>query len=110
MTTPMARPSTGASSPKKATATTERRAPWTRMTTTSRSTRPRRSDPRLAGVTRIRSTTPARHSAINPKPAKAAPKMPSWTSSPGTNTCQAEPGGKPGADATGSSSGPNRIR
>ena len=43
------------------------------------------SDPvRLAGVTRWLSMTPARYSAISPKPTNSDPKMPSWTRIPGT--------------------------
>ena len=38
---------------------------------------------RLAGVTRMLSMTPARHSAIRPKPTNIPPKMPSCTSMPG---------------------------
>ena len=64
---------------------------------------------RLAGVTICRSITPARHSAMMPKPTNSPPKMPSWTSSPGTNTCQASPW-KPEVCATVCSSGPNRVR
>ena len=45
-----------------------------------------------------------------PNPTNMLPKMPSWISIPGTNTCHASPGGKPFVDAIGSSSGPNSAR
>ncbi len=50
---------------------------------TSRSTRPSSRATRLTGVTRIRSITPERTSAITMKPTKAAPNRASCTSSPG---------------------------
>ena len=55
---------------------------WASRITTSRSDRPRSIATRLIGVTRIRSTTPARNSAISPKPAKRL-NMASWMSRPG---------------------------
>ena len=84
--------------------------PCTISTTTSRRTRPSSSETREAGETRIRSTTPLRISDSSPKPTNAAPKIPSCTSRPGTNTCQASPGGNPGDCTTFSSSGPNSAR
>jgi hypothetical protein len=54
--------------------------------TTSRRERPNSSATRLTGVTRDRSITPARSSAISPKPWKRPPKMASSTSRPGTKT------------------------
>ena len=57
--------------------------------TTSRSERPRSIDARLIGVTRIRSTTPLRSSAMSPKPPNAVPKIAIWMSSPGTNQLNA---------------------
>ena len=49
----------------------------------------RASTTRLIGVTRIRSTTPLRISAISPKPPNAVPKMAIWMISPGTNQLNA---------------------
>ena len=40
-------------------------------------------------------------------PTNMLPKIASWISNPGTNTCQASPGGKPLDFDRGSSSGPN---
>ena len=57
---------------------------WTSSVTTSLSTRPASSAVRLTGVTRNRSMTPARQSAMIVKPTKAAPNRPSWISRPGT--------------------------
>src|SRR5438309_207886 len=51
-----------------------------------RRARPSSSATRLTGVTRSRSITPMRSSAIRLKPTPAAPNMPSCTSRPGTNT------------------------
>src|SRR3954449_2580655 len=65
------------------------RIAWTSSVTTSRSDRPSSSDSRLTGVTRIRSITPARSSAIRPKPTNSVPNMASWTSSPGTKNLYA---------------------
>ena len=82
---------------------------WTIRITTSRSDRPRSMDARLIGVTRIRSTTPLRNSAMSPKPPNAVPKIAIWMISPGTNQLNAfvpVP-----ADCTAPSrSGPNRTR
>ena len=79
---------------------------WSR----SRISRPTSRAVREAGVTRSASTTPSRHSAINPKPAKNAPNMPSWTSSPGTRNMNSL-SAAPGKLATrGSSNGPKRSR
>ncbi len=63
---------------------------------------------RLAGVTRSASTTPSRHSAMSPKPAKKAPNTPSWTSIPGTKKVQLL--AYPNCAASGSRSGPKRNR
>jgi hypothetical protein len=52
--------------------------------TTSRRDRPSSSASLLTGVTRDRSMTPARSSAIRPKPWNRPPKMASSTSRPGT--------------------------
>src|SRR5947207_12489092 len=60
----------------------------------SRSARPNKSATRLTGVTRSRSMTPMRSSEIKLNPTPAAPNMPSCTSSPGTKTLYAPPGGK----------------
>ena len=70
--------------------------------------RPSSSAVRLAGVTRSASITPARHSATRPNPANSAPKMPSCTSRPGTKIVYAL--SAPNVLASGSSSGPNRLR
>src|SRR5579884_1074428 len=86
------------------------RTAWTSSTTTSRRARPSRSARRLTGVTRRRSTTPYRSSAISPNPTKPVPNRLSWMSRPGTNTLSGFPPGKPGAPASGSSSGPNSTR
>ena len=76
----------------------------------SRISRPTSSAVRDAGVTRSASTTPSRHSAISPKPAKNAPNMPSWTSSPGTRNVYAL-SAAPGKLATsGLSNGPKSSR
>ena len=76
----------------------------------SRSARPNRSATRLTGVTLRRSMTPMRSSEIKLNPTPAAPNMPSWTSSPGTKTLYAPPGGNPRIAAIGFSSGANRTR
>ena len=52
-------------------------------------TGPGASDARLIGVTRIRSTTPLRSSAMSPKPPNAVPKIAIWMISPGTNQLNA---------------------
>ena len=57
--------------------------------TTSRSERPKSMAMRLIGVTRIRSTTPARSSAIRPNPTKAPPNTAVWMSRPGMNQLKA---------------------
>ena len=57
---------------------------WAISETTSRSERPSSRASRLTGVTRDRSMTPARSSAIRPKPWNRPPKMASRTSRPGT--------------------------
>ena len=67
-------------------AASSRRIDCTTRTTTSRSTRPAISAIREAGVTRSASMTPARSSAIRPKPTNIAPNMPSCTIRPGMNT------------------------
>ncbi len=59
---------------------------WMSSVRMSRAARPRSRASRLQGVTRNLSITPARSSAINPKPTPLAPKRPSWISSPGTKT------------------------
>ena len=79
-------------------------------TSTSRSTRPSSRPSRLAGVTRIRSTTPNRISAMMPNPTNSVPNMPSWMSRPGTKTCQELPGGKPGARVSGFEQRPEQRR
>ena len=56
---------------------------WTTMIRMSRSVRPSSSAKRLTGVTRRRSMTPPRSSAISPKPTPEAPNRPSWISRPG---------------------------
>jgi hypothetical protein len=78
-------PGSGARNPSGIDTTTSS-VPCTSRTTTSRSTRPSSSAVRLAGVTRWLSTTPARYSAISPKPTNSAPKIPSCTRIPGTKT------------------------
>src|SRR3954447_3338390 len=65
------------------------RIAWTSSVTTSRSDRPSSSDSRLTGVTRIRSMTPARSSAIRPNPTNSVPNMASCTSRPGTKNLYA---------------------
>ena len=62
---------------------------WNIRTTTSRSDRPSSIDARLIGVTRMRSTTPLRSSAMSPKPPNAVPKMAIWMIRPGTNQLNA---------------------
>src|SRR5262245_24874821 len=57
---------------------------WTSSESTSRSDRPSSRASRLIGVTRERSMTPARSSAMRPNPWNRPPKMASSTSSPGT--------------------------
>ena len=57
--------------------------------TTSRSDRPSSIAERLIGVTRMRSTTPERISAMSPKPPNAVPKIAIWMSRPGTNQLNA---------------------
>jgi hypothetical protein len=51
--------------------------------------------------------TPSRHSPISENPAKNAPKMPSWTSMPGTNQVYLLP---PSWEITGSRRGPKSSR
>ena len=65
------------------------RIAWQTMITTSRSDRPKSIAIRLIGVTRIRSTTPERSSAIRPKPTNAPPKTAIWMSRPGMNQLNA---------------------
>ena len=50
---------------------------WTTMIRMSRRVRPSSSAKRLTGVTRRRSMTPLRSSAIRPKPTPEAPNRPS---------------------------------
>jgi len=83
---------------------------WMAIATMSRRARPSSMATRLTGVTRKRSMTPARSSAIRLKPTPDAPNRPSWTSSPGTNTLYAPPGGNPRIVAIDLSSGANRTR
>ena len=52
----------------------------------SLSERPSSSAARLTGVTRIRSITPERYSAISANPANRLPNRPSYTSRAGTRT------------------------
>ena len=72
-------------------------------------TRPISSAVRGAGRDPLGSMTPARYSAISPKPTNSAPKMPSWTSRSRARTagtrCRL-----PSCAASGLSSGPNRTR
>ncbi len=102
-------PPIGARSPK-AKAATRRIVDCTARTTTSRKARPASRDIREAGVTRIRSTTPARSSAIRLKPTNSAPKIPSCTSSPGVKTCHEFPAGKPWSPTIRLSRGPKSAR
>ena len=85
------------------------RIAWNIRMTTSRSDRPRSIAPRLIGVTRIRSITPLRSSAMSPKPTNAVPKIAIWMSSPGTNQLNAFVP-VPAACVAPSRSGPNRNR
>ena len=82
---------------------------WNIRTTTSRSDRPSSIETRLIGVTRIRSTTPLRSSAMRPKPPNAVPKMAIWMIRPGTNQLNAFVPA-PACLTAPSSSGPNRTR
>jgi hypothetical protein len=91
-------------------ARTTRIRPWNPNTQMSRMVRPRTIAVRLIGVTRIRSTTPWRISSMNPKPTKVEPNRAVITSSPGTNTLNAPPGGNPGTPDRLLSSGPNSRR
>ena len=70
-------------------ATTIIRIAWQTRITTSRSDRPKSIAIRLIGVTRIRSTTPERSSAISPNPTNAPPKTAIWMSRPGMNQLKA---------------------
>ena len=70
--------------------------------------RPTSNAVRLAGVTRSASMTPSRHSPMRLKPTKKAPKMPSWTSMPGTKNVQALVA--PNWLISGLSRGPNSSR
>jgi hypothetical protein len=83
---------------------------WTSRATASRMTLPKRRAKRLTGVTRMRSITPARHSAMMAKPTKREPNRPSWTRSPGTKMRQAWSEDAPGALTKCLTSGPNRVR
>ncbi len=75
----------------------------------SRSDRPSSIAVRLIGVTRIRSMTPLRSSAMRPNPTKAVPKTATWMSRPGTNQLKAFVP-VPAACVAPSSNGPNRNR
>ena len=82
---------------------------WNIRMTTSRSDRPSSIAERLIGVTRMRSTTPERISAMSPKPPNAVPKIAIWTIRPGTNQLKAL-AVPPAPSMAPSSSGPNRTR
>ncbi len=103
---PIRMPATGARRPIATAARTSRTA-WKTKTAVSRSTRPSSSASRLTGVTRIRSTTPWLFSTMIMNPANAAPNRPSWSSSPGTRTCQELP---PPPSGRSVSSGPKKSR
>ena len=62
---------------------------WARRITTSRSDRPSSIAARLIGVTRIRSITPLRTSAMIANPTNAVPNIAIWMSRPGTNQLNA---------------------
>ena len=82
---------------------------WNIRTTTSRSDRPSSIEARLIGVTRMRSTTPLRSSAMSPKPPNAVPKIAIWMISPGTNQLNAFVPA-PACFTAPSRSGPKRTR
>ena len=67
-------------------ATSTSRSAWATRMVTSRRERPSSIASRLAGVTRMRSMTPARISAMRPKPTNAVVKSARYTSRPGTKT------------------------
>ena len=70
----------------KGSASTIKISDWTTIERMSRSARPSNRETRLTGVTLNRSITPIRSSAMRLNPTPAAPNIPSWTRSPGTNT------------------------